>query len=50
MEVTVAGIMVFLHAVCKVLSSVRIMALQLSLLSYTVLLTSTVIEVRPLHP
>lgn len=50
MEVTDAGIMVFLHAVNKVLSLVRIRALQLSLLSYTGLLASTVIEVRPPQP
>lgn len=50
MEVTELGITVFWQPATKLLSVVFIIALQLSLLSYTGLFASTVIEFKLLQP
>ena len=50
MVITEFGIMVFLQPDINSFFSVSIMALQLSLESYTVLPSSTIIEVKPLQP
>lgn len=49
MAVTVLGIVVLLHPKMSLLVAVSIMALQLFLLSYVVLLASTVMDVNPLQ-
>ena len=46
---TLLGIIVFLHPAIKVFVAVSIIALQLSRESYIELLSSTIIEVRPLQ-
>ncbi len=48
-DVTFVGITVFLHPVINVLSAALIIALQLSRESYTVLPSSTIIDVKPLQ-
>jgi len=50
MEVTLLGIIVFLHPAINLFVSVWIMALQLLRESYTLFPRSTLIEVKPLHP
>ena len=50
MDTTVLGMTVVLQPVINVLSAVRIMALQLSRLSYTGLPDSTTMEVNPVQP
>jgi hypothetical protein len=50
MDVTLFGIMVFLHPIIKLLDDVSTIALQLSRESYLGLPLSTLIEAKPLHP
>ena len=50
MDVTPSGIIVFMQPLINVFVAVSIMALQLFLESYVVLLLSTIMDVRPLQP
>ncbi len=50
MEVTLLGMIVFLHPTIKVFDDFSIIALQLLRESYFALLSSTLMDVRPLQP